>query len=110
MLVYPPPGDMALEVVKQYSKFEGNDIVIYVGEGRGGANANQEFFDYFLNESDNGGASIDEVDNKNYNSDGNGASNGTKYKWCVLETIDVEDVLGGGKGFEMMFVLKKVKV
>jgi hypothetical protein len=96
LLVFPTPGSsMAVDIVKQYSKFDGNDVIIYVGEGKGGANANQEFFDFFLNGSNNG----------------NGNDNGDrKYKWILMETMEVEDVLGGGKGFEMMFVLKKVKI
>ena len=81
---------MALEVVKQYTKFVGNDIVIYVGEGVGGANANDEFFDFFLNHQSK---EEDEI----------------KDKWVLLESIDVEDVLGGGKGFEKLFTLKRIR-
>lgn len=97
LLVYPPPGDMAVEVVKQYTKFEGNDTIIYVGEGfdgegKVGANANQKFFDYFLKMED-------DCDN-----DGDG------YKWCIMEVHEIEDALGGGKGFEMMFILKRIKI
>ncbi len=91
LLVYPSPGKMAIEVVKQYTKFEGNDTVIYVGEGVGGANGDQEFFDYFLNKEEN-------------------SEDGKKYRWYLMETVDIEDVLGGGKGFEQLFVLKKYKV
>ena len=90
LLVCPPPGSMALEVVKQYTKFVGNDIVIYVGEGVGGANANDEFFDFFLNHQSK---EEDEI----------------KDKWVLLESIDVEDVLGGGKGFEKLFTLKRIR-
>ena len=94
LLVYPPPGKMAIEVVKQYTKFHGNDTVIYVGEGVGGANADQELFDYFLNKKG------DNEDDKE----------GEKYRWYLMKTLDIEDVLGGGKGFERMFVLQRFKV
>jgi hypothetical protein len=46
LLVYPPPGDMALEVVRNYAEFPGNDILVLVGEGKGGANANNRLFDF----------------------------------------------------------------
>eukprot|EP00551_Chaetoceros_affinis_P011797 CAMPEP_0203672084 /NCGR_PEP_ID=MMETSP0090-20130426/7700_1 /ASSEMBLY_ACC=CAM_ASM_001088 /TAXON_ID=426623 /ORGANISM="Chaetoceros affinis, Strain CCMP159" /LENGTH=434 /DNA_ID=CAMNT_0050537327 /DNA_START=130 /DNA_END=1434 /DNA_ORIENTATION=- len=101
LLVYPPPGDMALDVVKQYSKFEGNDTIIYVGEGIGGANANKEFFDYFLNNNEN---------NADSERKGNATGSNDRHKWYIMEAMDVDDVLGGGKGFEMMFVLKKVRI
>lgn len=41
LLVYPPPGDMALRCLHEYR----GDTLVYVGEGRGGANASDEFFD-----------------------------------------------------------------
>ncbi|CAM9759726.1 unnamed protein product [Ectocarpus sp. 6 AP-2014] len=41
LLVYPPPGDMALRCLQEYR----GDTLAYVGEGRGGANASDEFFD-----------------------------------------------------------------
>lgn len=41
LLVYPPPGETALRWVEAY---EGDDMV-YVGEGRDGLNACDEFFD-----------------------------------------------------------------
>ena len=57
VLVYPPAGsDMALEAARAYdeipitttseSKVRNSKILVYVGEGRGGANANDAFFDY----------------------------------------------------------------
>lgn len=98
LLVFPSPGDMAAEVVEQYGKFDGNDTIIYVGEGLNGANANHKFFDHMLNKD------------INEHSDGNETSSEVKYKWCILETIEIEDVLGGGKGFEKMFIFKRVKV
>lgn len=41
LLVYPPPGDMALRCVGEYQ----GDVLVYVGEGRGGANGCDELFD-----------------------------------------------------------------
>ena len=50
LLVYPSPGPMAIRAVKQYSAASAmNDTVVFVGEGRGGANANDELFDLFEN-------------------------------------------------------------
>ena len=82
LLVYPPPGPMAIESVQAYVDVyaEGNDTVVYVGEGRGGANANDEFFDYFC-------------------SDG---------AWVVENVMPVKPS-PGGKGYEKCFVLRRVK-
>ena len=81
LLVYPPPGPMAIESVKAYiDVYEGNDTVVYVGEGRGGANANDAFFDYFC--SDEG--------------------------WTVENIMNVEQS-PGGKGYEKCFVLRRIK-
>lgn len=41
LLVYPAPGDMALRCLREFR----GDTFVYVGEGRGGANASDEFFD-----------------------------------------------------------------
>mmetsp|Transcript_16356 Transcript_16356/g.35529 ORF Transcript_16356/g.35529 Transcript_16356/m.35529 type:complete len:435 (+) Transcript_16356:41-1345(+) len=80
MLVFPPPGPFALDCVKAYvDTYEGNDTVIYVGEGRGGANGNEELFTYFC-----GG------------------------DWALEKVMDVKPS-PGGKGYERMFVLRKVK-
>lgn len=81
MLVYPPPGPMALETVRAYVNVfpEGNDTVVYIGEGRNGANASDEFFDFFLE----GG-------------------------WVLVSVLDVEPAVGG-KGYEKMFVLQRAK-
>uniref|UniRef100_A0A7S0AKQ2 Uncharacterized protein n=1 Tax=Minutocellus polymorphus TaxID=265543 RepID=A0A7S0AKQ2_9STRA len=82
LLVYPPPGPMAIESVQAYTDVypEGNDTVVYVGEGRGGANANDEFFDFFC-------------------SDG---------AWVVENVMDANPS-PGGKGYEKCFVLRRVK-
>ena len=42
LLVYPPPGPFALKSVQTH----GGKILIYCGEGYGGANADEAFFDY----------------------------------------------------------------
>lgn len=48
LLVYPPPGKMAAEVIQNYVEAapNDNDTVIFVGEGRGGANGDNSFFDF----------------------------------------------------------------
>ncbi|CAK9020635.1 unnamed protein product [Durusdinium trenchii] len=46
LLVYPPPGDMASRCLSAY----GGETLIYVGEGRGGVNANNHFFDLLSHE------------------------------------------------------------
>jgi len=45
LLVYPPCGDMAVKVLREYQ----GDTLIYIGEGRGGVNANADFFDVLEN-------------------------------------------------------------
>ena len=47
--MYPPPGDMALQVVENYVNAapDDNNTIIYVGEGRGGANGSDSLFDFF---------------------------------------------------------------
>ncbi|OQR88996.1 hypothetical protein ACHHYP_20278 [Achlya hypogyna] len=46
LIVFPDPGPMAAQCVTAYTKSSGdNDTFIYVGEGRGGANADDTFFD-----------------------------------------------------------------
>jgi hypothetical protein len=78
LMVYPPPGDMAMEVVRHYVEAAAeNDTVVFVGEGRGGANGNDELFDYF--ESGN---------------------------WILLEIVDVQTP-PGDKGYEKMFILRR---
>jgi hypothetical protein len=51
LLVYPPPGPMAKDVLQAYidaSPLQ-NDTMVYVGEGRGGANGDDAFFDLLSN-------------------------------------------------------------
>jgi hypothetical protein len=47
LLVFPPPGDMAFNAAISYVDVSPatNDTIVYVGEGRGGANADDAFFD-----------------------------------------------------------------
>jgi hypothetical protein len=49
LLVFPPPGDMAFHAASAYVDAHVspvfNDTIVYVGEGRGGANADDAFFD-----------------------------------------------------------------
>jgi hypothetical protein len=47
LLVFPPPGDMAFHAASAYVDVSPvfNDTIVYVGEGRGGANADDDFFD-----------------------------------------------------------------
>ena len=44
LLVYPGPGRMAVTALDEHVASGGN-VLVYVGEGRGGANADTEFFD-----------------------------------------------------------------
>ena len=81
MLVYPPPGIMALETIKSYVGMgPENDMVVYVGEGRGGSTANDEFFDYL-----------------------------ESGEWALLDIKDVE-TQPGGKGYEKLFVFQHITV
>lgn len=99
LLVYPPPGPMAFETVQSYLNsspgYSGsyqNDTVVYVGEGRGGANANDEFFDLIL-----GG------DNTIQHNEGS-----TKKGHWVLEKVMNVHTCPGGKGYEKMFVFQRI--
>lgn len=50
LMVYPPPGPMAIDTLKVYADASSdNDTLIYVGEGRGGANGDDAFFDFLEN-------------------------------------------------------------
>ena len=98
LLVYPPPGSMALETVDAYVNaspgYRGsqqNDTVIYVGEGKGGANANDAFFDYLLG--------CNEATSEN--------EDGIKKSGWVLEKVMNVQKSPGGKGYEKMFIFKR---
>lgn len=86
LLVYPPPGEMAIDLVKSYAEFPENDLIVFVGEGVGGANGSINLFDYL----------------KNIDKDGTA--------WVLLESMSVPEVEGGGKGFEKVFVFQKVQM
>jgi hypothetical protein len=47
LLVFPPPGSMAFNAATSYVDVSPvfNDTIVYVGEGRGGAHADDAFFD-----------------------------------------------------------------
>lgn len=81
LIVYPPPGSMALETIKAYVQMgPENDTVVYVGEGRGGSTANEALFDYLENGD-----------------------------WELVEVMDVK-TQPGGKGYEKLFILKRLKI
>lgn len=79
LLVYPPPGPMAVETVKAYTDVypQGNDTVVYVGEGRGGANGNDELFNYFCNSGE----------------------------WILTKVLDVQKSI---KGYERCFCFQRI--
>mmetsp|Transcript_6774 Transcript_6774/g.9890 ORF Transcript_6774/g.9890 Transcript_6774/m.9890 type:complete len:338 (+) Transcript_6774:91-1104(+) len=77
LMVFPPPGSMALSCVKAYTEMGAeNDIFIYVGEGRGGSTADDAFFDYMENGD-----------------------------WVLLDIMKVE-TQPGGKGFEKLYIFQ----
>eukprot|EP00549_Striatella_unipunctata_P015320 CAMPEP_0118683896 /NCGR_PEP_ID=MMETSP0800-20121206/6318_1 /TAXON_ID=210618 ORGANISM="Striatella unipunctata, Strain CCMP2910" /NCGR_SAMPLE_ID=MMETSP0800 /ASSEMBLY_ACC=CAM_ASM_000638 /LENGTH=391 /DNA_ID=CAMNT_0006580493 /DNA_START=140 /DNA_END=1317 /DNA_ORIENTATION=+ len=80
LMVYPGPGNMAHEALVSYTALnqdlQDDVIVVYVGEGRSGANANDAFFD-LLQSGD----------------------------WILVKELEVLPPLGG-KGYEKMFVFK----
>jgi hypothetical protein len=51
MVVYPPPGPMAVTVLRTYVAADdrANDTFVLVGEGRGGANGDDALFDMLEN-------------------------------------------------------------
>jgi hypothetical protein len=78
LLVYPPPGEMARQVVQQYvDAAPENDTVIYIGEGRGGANGDDSMFDFF--ESGD---------------------------WVLLKVMEVQ-MPPGDKGYENLYILQR---
>lgn len=85
LLVFPPPAPMAIETIKAYvNAHKENDTVVYVGEGKGGANGSDELFDYLLGNSNDG------------------------VKWALVKMMNVQ-ICPGGKGYEKMFVFKRVQ-
>ena len=91
LLVFPPPGPMARETIQAYiNAHKEDDTVVYVGEGKGGANGDDELFDYLLGKV---GASDEQ-------------SGGGAVKWELLKIMYVR-VCPGGKGYEKMFVFRR---
>lgn len=80
LMVYPPPGSMALDTLKIYSDASPeNDTLIYAGEGRGGANGDEAFFDFL----ETGG-------------------------WALTDILEVLKP-PGDKGCEMLYILQKIR-
>ncbi len=99
LLVYPPPGQMAIETVRAYlnascGHYGGvqNDTVVYVGEGKGGANADDAFFDFFLSCETN----------ETRKDDG-----GKRQEYWVIEKVMDVPASPGGKGYEKLFVFRR---
>lgn len=89
--MFPPPGPMARETIQAYiNAHKEDDTVVYVGEGKGGANGDDELFDYLLGKA---GASDEQ-------------SGGGAVKWELLKIMYVR-VCPGGKGYEKMFVFRR---
>jgi len=89
LLVYPPPGPMAIETVMAYLKDNrNNDTVVYVGEGREGANADDAFFNFFLG----------------YN-EKNKHKNDHQCQWVLEKVMNVR-TCPGDKGYEKLFVFR----
>lgn len=80
LMVYPPPGSMAIDTLTMYlDASPENDTLVYVGEGRGGANGDEAFFDCL----ENGG-------------------------WILVDVLEVLRP-PGDKGCEKLHILHKVK-
>lgn len=80
LLVYPPPGPMAIETLEIYiNAAPENDTLVYVGEGRGGANCDEAFFDFL-----------------------------ESGEFVLIEIMEVMRP-PGDKGCEKLYVLRKVK-
>lgn len=84
MIIFPDPGPMAAECLEAYTaSSDSNDTLIYVGEGRGGANGSSVFFD-----------ELESVDDRGVP------------KWQLQETCKLSPF--GDKGFERFFVFKRI--
>ncbi|VEU33549.1 unnamed protein product [Pseudo-nitzschia multistriata] len=80
LMVYPPPGSMAIDALKTYTGASSdNDTLIYVGEGRGGANGDDAFFDFLENE-----------------------------EWILVDVLEVTRP-PGDKGCEKLYILNKIR-
>ncbi len=82
LMVYPPPGPMAIDTLKLYAEASPeNDTLIYVGEGRGGANGDETFFDFL-----------------------------ESGEWILIDILDVTRPPGDkDKGCERLYILQKVR-
>ncbi|KAL3942376.1 MAG: hypothetical protein SGBAC_003408, partial [Bacillariaceae sp.] len=80
LLVYPSPDDMAKSIVQEYVNVgPENDTIIYIGEGRGGANGNDAFFDYL-----------------------------ESGEWILSKVLNVKSP-PGNKGYEKVYILHRQK-
>jgi len=82
LMVFPPPGPMAVDTLKLYTEASPeNDTLIYAGEGRGGANGDEAFFDML-----------------------------ESGEWILLDIVDVLRSPGDkDKGCEKLYILQKVR-
>jgi len=99
LLVFPPPGSMAREAVEKYVQHNNNNNnnnqsktatqwLVYVGEGRGGANADESFFHFLEQQQQN-----------DVHSDG-------FFSWELTNVVKLNP-FGKDKGFERLFVFKR---
>lgn len=86
MLVYPPADDtLAADALRAYTALTAaHDTLVYVGEGRRGANASDDFFDLLETVDDDGMA------------------------WCLLHILP--GVPCGTKGEECVYILQRRRV
>ncbi|KAG9405978.1 hypothetical protein AC1031_003900 [Aphanomyces cochlioides] len=78
LLIFPDPGSMASRCLSNYiDSSVKNDTLVYVGEGRGGANADDKFFDMLE----------------------------TSGEWTLERTLPLEPF--GTKGFERFFIFRR---
>eukprot|EP00977_Amphora_coffeiformis_P025631 scaffold20880_cov174-Amphora_coffeaeformis.AAC.6 len=112
LLVYPPPdSDMAVNALQAYtalyehhpddddSNHHPDPMLIYVGEGRGGANANEAFFQAL--------ATIDNV-TTTANKDGRTTTTHSYYAWYLIQILD--GVPCGTKGEEKVYIFQRRRV
>lgn len=89
MIIYPDPSKMAYNSLVKYCENDSliwNDLLIYVGEGRNGANADESFFDILEGLSEEG----------------------KKYQWRLVKTCPLKPFGGqNSKGFERLFIFKR---
>lgn len=86
MIIFPDPGDMAIKTLRNYAKLvdqkgDFDAVFIYVGEGRGGANADAAFFDEL---------------------------ECARSGWTLESTCELAPF--GNKGFERLFIFRRKRV